>query len=34
MLVYAKLRHIEQSEWGQKTYLNMEHLEELLPGDF
>lgn len=34
MLVCAKLRHIEQSEWGQKTYLNMEHLEELLPGDF
>ena len=34
MLVCARLRYIEQSEWGQKTYLNMEHLEELLPGDF
>lgn len=34
MLVCARLRYIEQSEWGENTYLNMEHLEELLPGDF
>lgn len=34
MLVCARLRYIEQSEWGQKTYLNIEHLEALLPGDF
>mgnify|MGYP000934302121 FL=1 len=33
MLVCARLRYIEQSEWGQKTYLNMQHLEELLPSD-
>jgi len=32
-LVCARLRHIEQPEWGQTTYLNMQHLEELLPGD-
>lgn len=34
MLVCARLRYIEQSDWGQKTYLNMHHLEEYLPGDF
>jgi len=28
MLVCARLRHMEQSEWGQKTYLNMQHLED------
>lgn len=33
MFVCAQLRHIEQSDWGQKTYLNMQHLEELLPSD-
>ncbi len=33
MLVCAGLRHIEQSDWGSKTYLNMQHLEELLPSD-
>lgn len=33
MLVCARLRHIEESEWGQTTYLNMQHLEEFLPGD-
>ena len=33
MLVCARLRHIEQSDWGQKTYLNMQHLEELPPSD-
>lgn len=33
MLVCARLRQIEESDWGQKTYLNMQHLEELLPSD-
>lgn len=33
MLVCARLRYIEQSEWGQKTYLNMQHLEEYQPSD-
>ncbi len=33
MLVCARLRHMEQSDWGQKTYLNMQHLEELQPSD-
>jgi len=33
MLVCARLRHMEQSEWGQKTYLNMQHLEDYQPSD-
>jgi putative transposase len=33
MLVCARLRHIEQSDWGQKTYLNMQHLEDNLLSD-
>ncbi len=33
MLVCARLRHIEESDRGQKTYLNMQHLEELLPSE-
>ena len=33
MLVCARLRYIEQSEWGQKTYLNMQHLEDHQPSD-
>jgi len=33
MLVCARLRSIEQSEWGQKTYLNMQHLEDYQPSD-
>ena len=33
MLVCARLRCIEQSEWRQKTYLNMQHLEDLQPSD-
>jgi len=24
---------MEQSEWGQKTYLNMQHLEDYQPSD-
>lgn len=33
MLVCARLRHMEQSEWDQKTYLNMQHLEDYQPSD-
>ena len=33
MLVCARLRYIEQSEWGQKTDLNMQHLEDYQPSD-
>ncbi len=33
MLVCARLRYMEQSEWGQNTYLNMQHLEEYQPSD-
>jgi len=33
MLVCARLRYIEQSEWGQKTYLNMQYLEDYQPSD-
>jgi len=33
MLVCARLKHMEQSDWGQKTYLNMQHLEDYLPSD-
>ena len=28
MLVCARLRHMQDSLWGQKTYLNMQHLED------
>lgn len=31
MLVCARLRHMEESEWGSKTYLNMQLLEDCLP---
>lgn len=34
MLVCARLRHMEQSEWGQKTYLNIELIEDYLPSDY
>jgi Transposase and inactivated derivatives len=33
MLVCASLRYMEQSEWGQNTYLNMRHLEDYQPSD-
>jgi len=33
VLVCARLRYIEQSDLGQKRYVNMQHLEELLPSD-
>ena len=31
MLVYARLRQMEQSEWGSKTCLKMQLLEDCLP---
>lgn len=34
MLVCARLRYIEESDWGQKTYLNMQHLEDNLLSEF
>ena len=33
MLVCARLRYMQDSLWGQKTYLNMQHLEDYLPSD-
>lgn len=33
MLVCARLRYIEESEWGSKTYLNMQLLEDNLLSD-
>ncbi len=30
MLVCARLRHVASSEWGNKRYLNMEHLRSML----
>ena len=29
MLVCARLRHVSASQWGEKVYLNMQHLYEL-----
>ena len=29
MLVCARLRHVSSSSWGEKAYLNMQHLYEL-----
>ena len=29
MLVCARLRYMEDSQWGNKTYLNMKHLETM-----
>lgn len=29
MLVCARLRYMEDSQWGSKTYLNMKHLETM-----
>lgn len=29
MLVCARLRHVSASQWGEKIYLNMQHLYEL-----
>ena len=29
MLVCARLRHVSSSAWGEKAYLNMQHLYEL-----
>ena len=33
MLVCARVRYMQDSLWGQKTYLNMQHLEDYLPSD-
>lgn len=32
--MYEAIRYIEQSEWEQKTYLIMDHLEDLLPDGY
>ena len=29
MLVCARLRHVAESTWGEKRYINMEHLLEI-----
>lgn len=29
MLVCARLRRVEGTQWGDKSYMNMEHLAEL-----
>jgi hypothetical protein len=34
MRMCAELRYIKLSEWTWKTQLNMEHMKDLLPGDF
>ena len=39
MLVCARLRHVADTQWGNKKYMNMKHLGRLwttsrLPGDF
>lgn len=30
MLVYAKLRHVASTQWSNKKYMNMKHLETAL----
>lgn len=30
MLVYARLRHVAGTQWGDKKYMNMKHLEETM----
>ena len=30
MLVYARLRHVASTQWGNKKYMNMKHLEAAL----
>lgn len=29
MLVYARLRHVAGTQWGNKKYMNMKHLKTL-----
>lgn len=29
MLVYARLRHVAGTQWGNKKYMNMKHLEAM-----
>ena len=30
MLVCARLRHVAGTQWGNKKYMNMKHLEEVM----
>lgn len=30
MLVCARLRHVASRDWGNKRYLNMDHLKEMI----
>ena len=30
MLVYARLRHVVGTQWGDKKYMDMKHLEAAL----
>jgi hypothetical protein len=32
MLVCARLRHVAGTQWGNKKYMNMKHLEATLEG--
>ena len=34
MLVYARLRHVAGTQWGNKKYMNMKHLEAALDDAF
>lgn len=34
MLVCARLRHVAGTQWGNKKYMNMKHLEALLDDTF
>jgi len=34
MLVCARLRHVAGTQWGNKKYMNMKHLEALLDDAF
>ncbi len=34
MLVCARLSHVVGSQWGNKKYMNMKHLEETLDDAF
>ncbi len=34
MLVCAGLRHVADTQWGNKKYMNMKHLEATMDNDF
>ena len=34
MLVCARLRHVAGTQWGNKKYMNMKHLEAVLDDAF